>query len=115
MMASCNIQYGSALDFSGSLHAYTLPACQVMSMLIFFETPAEMMQPDEVTLGKMMEDSTIMDGFNDPEVMSAVAEIAQNPEAYPKHAAKVGSTWSCLTINNHLQHNCLVWRHITQG
>ncbi|CAL5229442.1 g12765 [Coccomyxa viridis] len=48
-----------------------------------------MMQPDEVTLGKMMEDSTIMDGFNDPEVMSAVAEIAQNPEAYPKHAAKV--------------------------
>ncbi len=52
---------------------------------------AEVMQPDEVTLGKMMEDSAIMEGFSDPAVMSAVAEIAQNPGAYSKHAAKVCS------------------------
>ena len=54
-----------------------------------------------------MEDSTVMEGFNDPAVMSAVAEIADNPEAYSKHAAKVGSARFCRTSVAQPQHDGL--------
>ena len=70
---------------------------------------AEVMQPDEVTLGRMMEDSALMEGFNDPAVMDAVAEIAHNPAAFPKHAAKVGNTAACLSVQ--LRSALQVMRH----
>ena len=58
---------------------------------------AEVMQPDEATLSKILGDSSLLEGFQDPTVMEAVAEIAQDPDAFKKHAAntKASSTTSC--------------------
>lgn len=66
---------------------------------------AEVMQPDEATLSRIMEDSTVMEAFYDPAVMSAVAEIAHNPEAYSKHAAKIGSAGFCRISITQPQHD----------
>ena len=53
---------------------------------------AEVMQPDDATLRRILEDSDLMNGFDDPAVMSAVADIAHNPAALSKHTAKVSNT-----------------------
>ena len=55
---------------------------------------AEVMQPDEATLSKILGDSSLLEGFQDPTVMEAVAEIAQDPDAFQKYAAnaKASST-----------------------
>ena len=98
MMVKYNHQ--TQLYWTLALSACGLVAC-VRDHVLCYAMLAEVMQPDEVTLGKMMADSTIMEGFSDPEVMSAVAEIAQDPEAYSKHAAKVGSAYTCLTITTY--------------
>ena len=44
------------------------------------------MQPDEATLRQILDDSALLEGFNDPAVMAAVQEIAEHPEALSKHA-----------------------------
>ena len=49
-------------------------------------------------LGRILEDSALMEDFEDPAVMSAVAEVAQNPAAYSKHAAKVSNISSSTTL-----------------
>ncbi|CAK0787279.1 hypothetical protein CVIRNUC_010497 [Coccomyxa viridis] len=50
-------------------------------------------QPDEATLRQILSNSTVMEGFEDPAVMAAVAEIAQDPAASSQYAgdAKVRS------------------------
>ena len=54
-------------------------------------------QPDEATLRQILSNSTVMEGFDDPAVMAAVAETAQDPAAFSQHAgdAKV----SCICSN----------------
>jgi hypothetical protein len=56
------------------------------------------MQPDETTLKQILDDSELLEGFDDPAVMAAVQEIAQHPEALSKHAgdAKVNALQSGL-------------------
>lgn len=44
------------------------------------------LKPDQATLGQVMQDPTLMAGFDDPEVMAAVDEIAKDPSKMAKHA-----------------------------
>ena len=68
------------------------------SVKLLYCTCAEA-QPDEATLRQILSNSTVMEGFEDPAVMAAVAEIAQDPATFSQHAedAKVSCTASSLS------------------
>jgi len=61
---------------------------------------AEVMQPDEATLSKILSDSSLLEGFQDTAVMEAVAEIAQDPDAFKKHAANAKAS-STISYSSH--------------
>lgn len=43
------------------------------------------MKPTEQLLGKITSNPKLLTGFDDPEVMKAVAEVAENPAAFSKY------------------------------
>jgi hypothetical protein len=51
-------------------------------------------------------------GFDDPEVMAAVAEVARDPKAFAKHAKnpKVRRQ-PCHEVGTVLYHSYTVWQH----
>ena len=66
---------------------------------------AEVMQPDEATLSKILSDSSLLEGFQDTAVMEAVAEIAQDPDAFKKHAANAKAS-STISYSSHALTAC---------
>lgn len=45
----------------------------------------EALKPDEGTVNKVMQNPALLSGFDDPEVMRAVDEIAKDPTAFAKY------------------------------
>jgi len=66
---------------------------------------AEVMQPDEATLSKILSDSSLLEGFQDTAVMEAVAEIAQDPNAFKKHTANAKAS-STISSTSHTLTAC---------